>query len=95
MCVPLWNGEKIEGLLSVDLTSPSHAFNDDDLDLLTAVAHQAALGIERMRSSQEVENQRQVRRGDPRQFGSVRCAWQTDAGQYGDRAEDASQPLAF
>ncbi len=62
MCVPLWAGEKIEGLLSVDLKSGTSAFSNEDLELLTAVAHQAALGIQRLRSSQEVENQRQVRR---------------------------------
>ncbi len=62
MCVPLWTGEKIEGLLSLDMRSTFHKFTDEDLELLTAVAHQAALCIHRLRFSQEVENQRLVRR---------------------------------
>ena len=61
LCVPLWTGESIIGLLSLDSTRPTKVFTDDDLDLLLAVAQQAAIGIERGRLSQLVETERQAR----------------------------------
>ena len=61
LCVPLWTGESIIGLLSLDSTRPTKVFTEDDLDLLLAVAHQAAIGIERGRLSQLVESEREAR----------------------------------
>jgi adenylate cyclase len=61
LCVPLWTGESIIGLLSLDSTRPTKIFTQDDLDLLLAVAHQAAIGIERGRLSQLVETERQAK----------------------------------
>ena len=61
MCVPLWTGEDIIGLMSLDSTTLGKHFCDEDLELLVAVAHQAAIGIERGRMSQLVEAERQMR----------------------------------
>jgi adenylate cyclase len=61
LCVPLWTGESIIGILSLDSTWPTKIFNEDDLELLLAVAHQAAIGIERNRMTQLVETERQAR----------------------------------
>ena len=61
LCVPLWTGDSIIGILSLDSTWPTKIFNEDDLELLLAVAHQAAIGIERNRMSQLVETERQAR----------------------------------
>jgi adenylate cyclase len=61
MCVPLWTGDNIIGILSLDSTTPGKFFTQEDLELLLAVAHQAAIGIERGRLSQMVENERQAR----------------------------------
>ncbi len=61
LCAPLWTGDKIMGLLSLDSTRPAKIFSEDDLDLLLAVAHQAAMGIERIRLSQAVESERSVK----------------------------------
>jgi adenylate cyclase len=61
MCVPLWTGDKIIGLLSLDSTQPERTFTQQELDVLLAIAHQAALGIERGRLSQLVDSERQVR----------------------------------
>jgi adenylate cyclase len=61
MCVPLWTGDRIIGLLSLDSTRAERTFTQQDLDVLLAIAHQAALGIERGRLSQLVESERQVR----------------------------------
>jgi adenylate cyclase len=61
LCVPLWTGDKIIGLLSLDSTRPERTFTQQDLEVLLAIAHQAALGIERGRLSQMVESERQMR----------------------------------
>lgn len=61
LCVPLWTGESIIGILSLDSTRPTKVFTQDDLELLLAVAHQAAVGIERGRLSQLVESERQAK----------------------------------
>ncbi len=61
MCAPLWSGEKIIGVMQVD--SPFHAgtFNEQDLDLLTALANYAAVAVERLRNAKKVEQERRVR----------------------------------
>jgi adenylate cyclase len=61
MCAPLWSGEKIIGVMQVD--SPFHAgtFNEDDLDLLTALSNYAAVAVERIRYGLRAEYDRQVR----------------------------------
>jgi adenylate cyclase len=61
MCVPLWTGEDIIGLMSLDSTTLDKHFCEEDLELLVAVAHQAAMGIERGRMSQLVDAERQMR----------------------------------
>ena len=61
MCAPLWSGEKIIGVMQVD--SPFHAgtFNEQDLDLLTALANYAAVAVERLRNAKRVEQERRLR----------------------------------
>lgn len=61
MCAPLWSGEKIFGVMQVD--SPFHAgtFNEQDLDLLTALANYAAVAVERLRNAKRVEQERRLR----------------------------------
>lgn len=61
MCVPLWSGQKIIGVMQVD--SPFHAgtFNEQDLDLLTALANYAAVAVERLRYASRAEEERRMR----------------------------------
>jgi adenylate cyclase len=61
MCAPLWSGEKIIGVMQVD--SPFHAgtFNEQDLDLLTALANYAAVAVERLRNAKKIEQERRLR----------------------------------
>ncbi len=61
MCAPLWSGERIIGVMQVD--SPFHAgtFNEQDLDLLTALANYAAVAVERLRYAKKVEQERLLR----------------------------------
>ncbi len=61
LCAPLWIGDKIIGLLSLESTNFGRAFNEDDLDLLLVIAHQAALGIERARLAEKAEHERRAR----------------------------------
>jgi adenylate cyclase len=61
LCVPLWTMDRISGLISLDSMSPDKTFTSQDLELLMAVAHQAALGIERDRMSRQVAAERHVR----------------------------------
>jgi adenylate cyclase len=61
LCVPLWTGDRIIGLLSLDSTRQDRTFTQQDLEVLLAIAHQAAMGIERGRLSQLVESERQMR----------------------------------
>jgi len=61
MCAPLWSGEKIIGVLQVDTPFHAGTFNEQDLDLLTALANFAAVAVERLRNAQIAELERQVR----------------------------------
>lgn len=61
MCVPLWIGESVIGVIYVD--SPVHVgtFKSKDLDLLTALANFAAVAIERARLHGRVEEGQRIR----------------------------------
>ena len=61
MCVPLWTGDRIVGILSLDSMTAGKTFSQQDLELLLAVAHQVAIGIERNRLSHQVDTERQMR----------------------------------
>ena len=61
MCVPLWSGEKIIGVMQVDSPYHSGTFNEQDLDLLTALANFAAVAVERLRNAKMAEFERQAR----------------------------------
>ncbi|MBI4713091.1 MAG: FHA domain-containing protein, partial [Planctomycetes bacterium] len=45
LCVPLWEKDEILGVVYLDNLVKSHSFNNDDLDLLTAIANQIAIRI--------------------------------------------------
>lgn len=59
LCVPLWTTDRIMGFLSMDRGGANPPFTTSHLDLMIAVAHQAAIGIERGRlasqASREIE----------------------------------------
>ena len=61
ICVPLWTAERIVGLLSLDSITPGRVFTDDQLEVMIAIAHQAAIGIQRLQLDQEVQRQRRIR----------------------------------
>jgi len=49
MCVPLWNNQKVIGLIYADTVNAATSFNPDDLRLLTLLANIAAVKIENAR----------------------------------------------
>jgi adenylate cyclase len=61
MCVPLWNRQRVIGAVQVD--SPIHigSFEEEDLDLLTALANFAAVAIERAQMAGKLEEERRIR----------------------------------
>ncbi|MEE4270845.1 MAG: adenylate/guanylate cyclase domain-containing protein [Thermoanaerobaculales bacterium] len=61
MCAPLWLRERVIGVIYVD--SPLHvgSFSTADLDLLTALANYAAVGIERARLNERIRSERAAR----------------------------------
>ncbi len=60
VCVPLWFSDKIMGFLSLDSKDEHHRFHEADLELLVAVAHQSAIGIERSRLAKAAEKKQDI-----------------------------------
>ncbi len=48
LCVPLWLGEEVSGLIYLDHLMHAYAFTESDRDLVVAAANLAALGLERL-----------------------------------------------
>jgi adenylate cyclase len=61
MCVPLWNEGEVVGVLHVDSLLAHKQFTPDDLDLLTALANYAAVGIQRARMQKEIQSEKEAR----------------------------------
>ncbi|HVO31052.1 MAG TPA: adenylate/guanylate cyclase domain-containing protein, partial [bacterium] len=63
LCVPLWDGAEILGYLYLDsVVGKSKQFKRSDADLVTAIAHQAAAEIRRLRLAQRVRDEESRRR---------------------------------
>lgn len=60
LCAPLMAGERCLGILYLDTTNPETRFTSDDLELVSAIAALAAMGIENARQFERLnqENQR-------------------------------------
>lgn len=61
LCVPLWTTDKIMGFISLDRTGRRGSFTKSHLELMLAVAHQAAIGIERARLAKVAQQEQTVR----------------------------------
>jgi len=61
MCAPLWSGESIIGVVQLDSPFKVGAFDERDLDFLTALANYGAVAVERIRYARRAEFDRQVR----------------------------------
>ncbi len=63
LCVPIWEGKDIFGVIYLDHLLDTYAFTEDDLELLTAVANLVALGI-RQEKQNEVNKKNIVLRSN-------------------------------
>ena len=88
MCVPLWSGEKIVGVLQVDTPFHAGTFNEQDLDLLTALANFAAVAVERLRNADRADFERQAR-GRLERYHSPGVIESIVHAQHGDAAGEA------
>lgn len=61
LCAPLWKEDKIMGAIYVDVLSFKKAFTDEDLELLSALGNQAAIGIERAKLTEKVLTEERLR----------------------------------
>lgn len=61
MCVPLWNGENVNGILYADTTDPTVSFNESHLDLLTYIGYITALTIDQVQLIEKVNSEKQFR----------------------------------
>ena len=61
MAAPLWNADRVEGLIYADSPIRTKAFNNFDLDLLSALGNHAAVAIEQSRLQDSILEQQLVR----------------------------------
>jgi adenylate cyclase len=61
MCAPLWNEDQVIGIIHVDSPMLTNCFNENDLDLLTALANYAAVAVERARLNQKIQAEEKKR----------------------------------
>ena len=62
MAAPLWHGDVVDGLIYVDTALRAAAFNQDDVDLLSALANHLAVAIGQSQLQEAVISQRLMRR---------------------------------
>ncbi len=62
LCAPLWDSEDILGYLYLDQTGAGRPFGPSDLDFASAVGHQAAAEIKRLRLLDAVRSEQDRRR---------------------------------
>lgn len=61
LCVPLWDEQEVRGIIYTDSLTEANAFTEKDLDLLTAVAHQIAIGIKKEELNEKIRHEAVVR----------------------------------
>ena len=61
MAAPLWNGDRVEGLIYADSPIRTKAFDNFDLDVLSALGNHAAIAIEQSRLQKSITEQQLVR----------------------------------
>jgi len=61
MCVPLWRGRDIIGIIHLDSFRRTNQFAENDLELLMAIANHASIGIEQARLNERILREMQIR----------------------------------
>jgi adenylate cyclase len=61
MCVPLWSETDTLGVIYLDNLFEAHAFTEEELELVTAVANQVAIGMRHIRLSEQLRDEAIIR----------------------------------
>jgi adenylate cyclase len=61
LCVPLWRGMEIIGIIHLDSFRRTGQFTENDLEILMAIANHAAIGIEQARLNERILREVQIR----------------------------------
>lgn len=61
LCAPLWNKDRVIGMIYVDSPSKTGIFSMEDLDLLTALANMAAVALERAILTQKFKEEERIK----------------------------------
>jgi adenylate cyclase len=61
MCAPLWNRGRVIGAVQVDSPIYVGQFNEEDLDMLTALSNFAAVAVERAQLGEKIEHEKRIR----------------------------------
>jgi Nif-specific regulatory protein len=64
LCAPLTAGERVLGVLYLDTANPTTRFRDEDLELVSAIAGVAAMGIENARQFERLKLENQQLRAE-------------------------------
>lgn len=61
LCAPLWNKDRVIGMIYVDSPSKTGLFSMEDLDLLTALANMAAVALERAILTEKFKEEERIK----------------------------------
>lgn len=61
MCVPLWSDTDTLGVIYLDNLFDAHAFTEEELELVTAVANQVAIGMRQIRLAEQLQDEAIIR----------------------------------
>ncbi len=69
LCVPVWDHNEISGAIYLDNLVETYAFGEPDMDLLSALANQVAIGVRNLRLADQLKLEA-VRRANLEQYHS-------------------------
>jgi adenylate cyclase len=61
LCVPLWEGDRVYGVLYLDNLAKSYAFTKDDLELMTAIANLVAIRMKQEETAIKLRREETLR----------------------------------
>lgn len=61
MCAPLWNKEKVVGLIFIDTLGRKQTFSEEDLSFLVALANESAIAIENAKLYRNIQDEIRMR----------------------------------
>jgi adenylate cyclase len=61
LCVPLWESDKVYGVIYLDNLAKSYAFTKDDLELMTAIANLVAIRIKQEETASRLRQEETLR----------------------------------